>query len=194
LLNSNHLRQLITANQGEHAALNAALIACAAIWGLKAGELAQVTLGDVIDRKGLLRRWSVPASIAFNGYRREVFTEHPSLIKYLSHYLDQAEKGFNDPVFKSPKGGPFKFSGNRPTELNAYFRDLFKIAGLSQFTYKDFRNSLAIEMWRTGGKVTGVKKDIMAYLGIRSYSALDKILKSDVAEIGDSLRGIYKRL
>ena len=52
--------------------------------------------------------------------------------------------------------------------MNAYFKKLTTNAGLLGVTYKDFRRSLAIQMYREGPRKNGVVKDI-AYLKERSY-------------------------
>ncbi|MCF6256173.1 MAG: hypothetical protein L3K25_07710 [Gammaproteobacteria bacterium] len=78
--------------------------------------------------------------------------------------------------------------------MNAYFKKLILNAGLLGVTYKDFRRSLAIQMYREGYRKTGVVKDIMQYLGIRSYSAMRKILNSDPKMLHDMIKGIHKRI
>ena len=217
LIELGDLKRLVERNKDEHQELNAALIVAAAIWGVKAGELSLIEVADVLTPKGALRKkWVLRAEIAFNGHARELYTEHESLVGYLDAYLAyRVKRGMGvtnigehrslDPdskLFLTPAGQPFKFSrreaGNtvslQPTGMNAYFKKLFLSAGLTGITYKDFRRSLAIQMYREGARKTGVVKDIMQYLGIRSYSAMRKILNSDPKALHDMIKGIHKRI
>ena len=84
----------------------------------------------------------------------------------------------------------------QPVGMNNYFKRLIKGSGLAGtgITYKEFRRSLAIQMWRTGDRKTGVMKDIMKYLGLRSYSALRKILSGDKKHLHEMIKGIHKRI
>ena len=217
LLELKELKRLVERNKDQHQELNAALIVAAAIWGVKSGELSLIEVADVLTPKGALRKkWVLRKEIAFNGYARELYTEHESLVDYLNSYLsfriehkqhvtNIGEYRGLDPeskLFLSPEGEPFKFSRReagkklnlQPTGMNAYFKRLILNAGMSGITYKDFRRSLAIQMYREGARNTGVIKDIMQYLGIRSYSAMRKILNSDPRALHDMIKGIHRRI
>lgn len=196
MLDTKKISQLIRSSKGDSAALNGALIACAAVWGLKAGELCKVEDSDVIDTKGRLKaKWLLRPEVAFNGYKRDMYTEHKSLVKYLEAYLSERGKHPSGILFISPRTvEPFSFGGSRPLEMNAYMKRLLVAAGLGQYSYKDFRPALMIEMWRYGQRVPVVKVDIMRRLGIRAYSAVDKTCKRDIGEISSHLRGIHSRL
>ncbi len=215
MLELKDLKRLVERNKDRHQELNAVLIVAAAIWGVKSGELSLIEVADVLTPKGMLRKkWVLRKEIAFNGWARELYTEHESLVGYLDEHLafriaqrqyvtNIGEYRGLDPeskLFLSPKGEPFKFSrreaGNKvnlqPTGMNAYFKKLILNAGLPGITYKDFRRSLAIQMYREGARNTGVVKGIMQYLGIRSYSAMRKILNSDPKALHDMIKGIHK--
>lgn len=105
-------------------------------------------------------------------------------------------------VFLTDKGEPFKFARRsaedqtnlQPAGMNNYFKKLIKNSCISGFTYKDFRSSLAIRMFREGCSNTRVKKTIMEYLDIRSYDVLMKILNADPKSIHDVVKGIYNRI
>ena len=217
LLELKDLKNLVEKNQFEHPELNTAIIVAAAIWGLKAGELSSIEVGDLVTAKGQLKKkWLLRAEVAFNGQAREIYSEHESLVKYLISYFQFRsihEQGTTnlgeyyglDPdskVFLTPDGEPFKFfrgkSENKvklvPVGMNNYFKKLILTAGMYGHTYKDFRRSLAIQMYREGLQKTGVIKDIMRYLGIRSYSAIRKILNSDPKALHDMIKGIHTRI
>ena len=220
MIENKELGLLIERNKEKFPELNSALILAAAIWGLKAGELSLIEVADVISSKGdIKKKWMLRAEIAFNGHARELYAEHERLVEYLDAYLNWrvAEKqgvtnigeyrGLNSEskLFLTPEGKPFSFSrrvvGNgkinlQPVGLNTFFKRLIKNAGLADkgITYKEFRRSLAIQMWRADNRKTGVMKDIMMYLGIRSYSALRKILASDKMHLHEMIKGIHKRI
>ena len=217
LLELKDLRKLVERNSEHNGVLNAALIVSAAIWGVKASELSLIEVSDVLTAKGQLKKkWLLRPEVAFNGYKRELYSEHESLVDYLDVYIDERQRlklGVTnsgefrslDPdskLFLDPSGNAFKFSrrtsGNnvnlQPTGINSYFKKLINNAGLAGTTYKDFRRSLAIQMHREGGRKTGVIKDIMTYLGIRSYSAIRKLLNSDPKMLHDMVKGIHKRI
>ena len=217
IIDEDDLRRLIERNNNEHAALNSALIVSAAIWGVKAGELSLIEVADILDAKGQLKKkWTLRAEISFNGHARDLYIEHESLVKRIDTYLDDrvirelgttniGEYRHLDPdskLFLNPGGEPFKFarreSGNKvnlqPTGMNAYFKRLIQNAGLVEVTFKDFRRSLAIQMFREGQRKTGVIKDIMMYMGIRSYSAMRKILNHDPVMLHDMIKGVHKRI
>ncbi|MEW8394240.1 MAG: hypothetical protein AB2651_20885 [Candidatus Thiodiazotropha sp.] len=220
MIENNDLVFLIEGNKEQFPELNSALILTAAIWGVKAGELSLIEVADVISSNGIIKKkWLLRSEIAFNGHARELYSEHERLVEYLDTYLNwrvTANQGVTnigeyrglDPeskLFLTPDGLPFSFSRRdigsgkvnlQPTGLNTHFKRLFKNAGLANkgITYKEFRRSLAIQMWRAGDRKTGVMKDIMKYLGIRSYSALRKILTGDKKHIHEMIKGIHTRI
>ena len=217
VLESKDLQKMVMKNSHEFPELNAALIASAAIWGLKSSEMSLIEIGDILTAKNKLKRkWILRKEVSHNGFAREIYTEHESLVKYLNNYLNwrviQQHHVTNigefkslDPVsklFLTGRGKPFSFSRRdssdvlnmQPTGLNSYFKKLIVNSGIDGFTYKDFRNSLAIVMFREGCRITGVKKDIMTYLGIRSYDSLMRTLSADPKTIHEMLKGIHKRI
>lgn len=220
MIEDNELGLLIKRNKEQFPELNSALILAAAIWGVKAGELSLIEVADVLSNKGgIKKKWMLRADVTFNGHARELYTEHERLVEFLDTYLNwRVEHGQCvtnigeyrglDPeskLFLTPEGEDFSFSrrelasgkvNKQPVEMNAYFKRLIKNAGLADkgITYKEFRRSLAIHMWRTGDRKTGVMKDIMKYMGIRSYSALRKILSSDKKHLHEMIKGIHKRI
>ncbi len=211
------LKTLVDRNSSDSKAINSALIASAAIWGLKSGELSSVEIGDILTAKGALKKkWTLRKEIAFNVYARELYTEHESLVKYLEDYLSwrvtqklgvtniEQYRGLNSDskLFLDSNGEAFKFTRRtkgsnanlQPTGMNSHFKKLFENAGMADATYKDFRRSLALQMYQQGKRKTGVIKDIMTYLGIRSYSAMRKILNGEKEHLKDLVSGIHNRI
>lgn len=220
MIENKELKLLLEQNRAQFPELNSALILAATMWGVKAGELSLIEVADVISNKGVIKKkWELRKEVAFNGRKRELYTEHERQIECLYAYLDwrvrQSQGVTNlgeyrglDPgsrLFLTPDGKPFIFSRRelaggkvnmQPVGMNAYFKRLIKDAGLADkgITYKDFRRSLTIQMWREGGRKTGVMKDIMQYMGYRSYAGLQKILSSDKRHLGEMIKGIHKRI
>ena len=153
LLELKDLKLLIARNSNKNGELNAALIVAASIWGVKAGELSLIEISDILTTRGhLKKKWLLRSEIAFNRHKRELYTEHESLVNYLNAYLlkryDQNHGVTNsgeyrglDPdskLFLDQAGIAFKFSrreaGNKvnlqPTGINSYFKKLINNAGL----------------------------------------------------------------
>ncbi|MFK5949501.1 MAG: hypothetical protein QM500_12115 [Methylococcales bacterium] len=217
ILETPDLKKLIESNTDQNAELNAALIAAAALWGVKSSELSLIETGDILTGKGELKRtWALKKGISANGYARELYTEHVSLVMYMEAYLNWrvshkigvsniGEYRNLDPesrLFLSDKGEAFKFARRsadnkadlQPTGMNNYFKKLINNSGITGLTYKDFRRSLAIQMFREGCGNKKVKKTIMEYLGIRSYDALMKILNANPKTLNEMVKGIYNRI
>ena len=194
MLESSDITKLIKSNPGE---LNGALVSCATVWGLKAAELSLVETHDVLDDNAQLKKtWILRREIAFNGHWREIETRSPYLIPRLEAYLAVRRRQTGSKIFFLDEDGkPFKVVGGRPTGMDARFKDIFMMAGYKgKFSYKDFRNSLAIHMNRESGGRYDDQKGIQERLGIRSPSALWKILSADTGDIKAKVKGIYKRL
>ena len=218
LFERKQLKQAISRNQGSnYKELNSALISAAGIWGVKAGELSLIEVGDVLSKKGQLKqKWTLRKEVAFNKHERTLYTEHESLVQYLENYLQwriDNKQGVTNigeyrtldvesKLFLDKNGKAFKFSrrekGNivqlQPVGINRYMRDLILNSGLAGYTYKDFRRSIAIQMYRDSGRKSGAIKDIMEYLGIRSYSAMRSILNSDPRMLHEMIKGIYTKI
>ena len=217
ILENRDITRLIERNSDKNKELNSALIACASIWGVKASEISRILIDDILDAKGeLKKKWVLRAEISHNRYARELYTEHKSLIGYIDIYLNWrvsndygttnlGEFRTLDPeskLFLTDKGEEFKFSRRssddkvnlQPTGMNSYFQKLIKNSGISGFTYKDFRNSLAVNMHRDGNGTPRIKKTIMSYLGIRSYDAFCKIVNNDPKTLHQVIKGIYNRI
>jgi hypothetical protein len=217
ILETKDIVKLIERNSEKNKELNSALILSASIWGMKSSEISLITIGDTVDPSGNLKsKWLLRKEVSHNGYARELYTEHKSLVDYLNTYLDwrvaqkhgttnMGEFRGLDPeekLFLTNEGFPFKFTRRssdnntnlQPTGMNLYFQKLIKNSGITGLTYKDFRNSLAINMNREGHGTPRIKKTIMEYLGIRSYDALIKIINNDPKKLHQMIKGIYNRI
>lgn len=73
-------------NLGKFGLRNAVAIYLAGVNGLTASEISLITIGDLIDKKGLVKkRWVLPSERAFNGMSRMVCILNEHLI---NDYLD----------------------------------------------------------------------------------------------------------
>lgn len=188
MLEEKDISILIKENQGEDGVLNSALVACAAIWGLRRAELSSVWLRDVYDdRKGLIDYWWLRPEMAFKNRPRECVSDHPSLIKYLMPYIEQRPMTERPELFLTAQG--------KPVDVGRHFNDMLRKAGLyKKGKYEDFQVLIAIDMYRIGDYKTGVLKDILVRLGIREYKTLKGYLNRDTDRIKASLKGLYARL
>jgi integrase len=188
VLEENDIPVLIEANQGEEGVLNAALIACAAVWGLRRDELSKVWLRDVHDdRKGLIKYWWLRPEIAFKNKPRECVNSHPSLIKYLMPYIEQR------PITEQPE--LFLTAQGKPVDVGRRFTAMLKKAGLyEKGKYEDFQVILVIDYYNRCDTKSGAIADIRDRYGIRTYNTIRKYLNRDKSRIKASLKRLYERL
>jgi integrase len=215
------LEGLFKANKGaQHGPRDQAAIAAAALWGLMASELSQVTIKDVMNTDGSLKaRWTLPAHIAFNGRPRDLFTVHETLIDKLSAYVSWRSKrnigttnlkrfaslNPNSELFLDDQGAPFGFTersaktgtkrvvSQQATGILRYYRDLVRrdrIAARKGLTFRDFRRCFIQEL----AKARLTTRNIMAVTGIRDYATVSRIAKSDPITVEAAIGGIYTRL
>ena len=214
VLKTEELRELLGVNAtGVMGPRDQAAIASAALWGVTASELAQIEVGHVVGQNGRLKqKWGLPAKIAFNGYARILFTEHPRLIQLLDKYLNwRVKRGWGirqhskfrglDPASKlllNDKAQPFHFTGTKtggrrqPTGLNLFFKRLIGKTELADegVTYGAFRKSFMAQLAQTGLSV----RNIMAVTGIRDYESVSRVVKSNPLTVEKAVTGLYDKL
>lgn len=218
ILETDDLIEIIRRNRGgDFGPRNEAAILMAALLGLTAGELSKVAVSDVLKANGEIRKnLVVPASIAFNGYEREVPIEHPRLFGALEHYIEMMfHFGWSvvngvryrklDPkraFILNDKGQPFGFSRRskrdpdkrQPTGLNTLFRSLIgRTRYKGTVTFVDFRRSYIVHMARSDEGDLSIR-NLMEVSGIRDYGSVKKIVNLDTRSVTKAVRGIYTRL
>ena len=195
---------------------NEVAILMSALLGLTASELSQVTVSDIINAQGEIRKILVISpGIAFNGYERTLPINHPRLMKALERYVDMLI-GRHWGIVKSkryreldPKrefllnnmGEPFVFSRRskdsekrQPTGINTFFRALIgRTKYKGKVTYTDFRRSYIIHMSRADEGDLSIR-NLMEVSGIRDYQSVKKIVDMDVRAVKKAVKGIYKKL
>lgn len=214
VLEVDDLRALLKSNsEGEMGPRNQAAIACAALWGVTAGELSLLEVEHVMNPNGRLKKkWELPADVAFNGHARTLFTEHTRLIEILDEYLNwRVERGWGakehsrfrglDPKSKlllNDHGQAFSFTtrvvgvsgGKQPTAMNLLFRKLITQSGIDGVTYGTFRKSFMIELMRFGLTI----RNIMAVTGIRDYESVSKVVRADPSKVSKAVGVLYEKL
>jgi len=195
---------------------NEAALLMSALLGLTASELSQVTILDIINAQGEVRKnMVITPGIAFNGYERTLPINHPRLIEALERYIDMLiERHWG--IVKSkryrgldPKrefllnnmGEPFVFSRRsknsekrQPTGMNTLFRSLIGCTRYKgKVTYTDFRRSYIVHMSRADEGDLSIR-NLMEVSGIRDYQSVKKIVDMDTRAVKKVIKGIYKRL
>jgi len=217
ILETDDIKEIIHRNiTDDFAPRNEAVILMAALLGLTASELSLVTVSDMLNAKGEIKKTLiVTPGIAFNGHEREVSIGHSRLIEALERYIDMLLElkwgsgkskryGTFDPkqaFLLNDKGEPFGFSRRskssdtmQPTGMNALFKNFIsKTKYKGKVTYKDFRRSFIVHNARPdeGGLTI---RDLMEVTGIRDYHSVKKIVDMDAKTIKKAVKGIYKRL
>lgn len=214
LLTTEDLRELLEVNAtGVLGSRNQAAIACAALWGVTASELALLEVGHMVASNGRLKqKWDLPAKIAFNGYGRILFTEHRRLVQVLDKYLNwRVKRGWGikqhskyrglDPSSKlllNDEAKPFHFTGTKtggrrqPTGINLLFKKLIgktELAGQG-VTYGTFRKSFMAQL--ANARLT--IRNIMAVTGIRDYESVSRVVKLNPLTIDKAVAGLYEKL
>src|ERR1022692_986451 len=120
------------ARAGNYALRNAALLAMSYKLGLRAKEIAALTVHDVLDERGRLREeCTLTARMAKGGFPRAVFLTSPSVRGPLKGYLDNRRERegilFNvaAPLFKTQKRGGFS-----PNTMQQLLHRLHERAGI----------------------------------------------------------------
>ena len=213
-LKTEELRELLDVNKtGVMGPRDQAAIAGAALWGVTASELALIEVGHVVASNGRLKqKWDLPAKVAFNGYARVLFTEHPRLNQLLDKYLNwRVKRGWGikqhgkfrglDPSSKlllNDKAQPFHFTGvkkgerRQPTGINLLFKKLIGKTDLADegVTYGPFRKSFMTQLGQVGLSV----RNIMAATGIRDYESVSRVVKSNPLTVEKAVTGLYDKL
>ncbi len=96
--------------------------------GLRAKEIAALTVGNVYDETGTVREQFVLAASQTKGSKTRTVWINVKLRRQLEHYRKQLQsKHPNDALFQSQKGGAF--SANTMTQL---FLNIYRAAGFEK--------------------------------------------------------------
>ena len=151
-----------------HATRNAAVLAMSYKLGLRAKEIASLTVRDVLDNQGRLREeCELSATMTKGGKPRLAYLTNPAVRTALKNYLDERRRRedvlFNAeaPLFKSQKGGPFS-----PNTMQQLLHRLHQRAGIVGGRSHSGRRWFATELISKGVDL----KAVATLMGHRSIS------------------------
>lgn len=121
-------RLLLVANQGKWATRNTAIVLCSFGLGLRAKEIASLTIGNTCNNDyHLLEEISLTHDMTKGGKQRYTYPSNTRVKKALQSHLDTLiGKDFTRPLFETQKKSRFT-----PNAMQKWFSALFKSAGIS---------------------------------------------------------------
>ena len=188
---------------------NAALIVCAAGWGLTLLEMSKVRNMDVIAPSGeLYRIWVLPEHLAFNGEAREVHTQGV-VFELLEKYIEvkkskqlQKTNTFDyrglqdtDKLFLNDHNEPYKIDrrdGNKSHArgIMSQFKKMIDNTKINGATPSSFRESFINLMFEEGVS----HGELMKLTGIKQKKTLDKKLRQHERELSQALSTVFARV
>lgn len=152
LTESNFRQVLSTARAHEQAARNVALLYFSFALGLRAKEMSQLQVRDVLTADGLIKDEVLLTRTHTKGKKqRLVYLTNKDVRKALTAYLGQrkAEEAIalhpESPLFKSRKGGAFS-----PNTMQMLFKRMYLWTGLNQASSHSGRRTFATSLIEKG--------------------------------------------
>jgi integrase len=214
LFDADDVQQLIDRNSAPpHGIRNAALILAGVYWGLTPYEMSVVSVEDVMDSKGTLYRiWVLPASRAYNGKERELWTDGP-MLKALESYIqwriakklklrDPSSYRGLDPeskLFLNDWGKDytlFRREGRRgktnyyPRSMNEQLKRMIEKTNLQGATPASFRDSYVREAYNNGAGY----KDLMRMSGIKQKRTLENKIRPQAKALEEVMDRMFARV
>lgn len=190
---------------------NSCLIIAAVYWGLTPSELSLLRLEDVMDQSGeFFRIWTLPASTAYNGNARKLYTDD-HVLPFFEQYMqcrdseglyasNQSWYRGSDPkshFFLNDREEPFKLSPRKkgstdyqPRAMNAKLKSFISRAGIEGATVSTFRDSWIKAMSDAGCHY----KDLMSVSGIKQRETIERKIRPAVQDLEKVFRDIYSRV
>jgi integrase/recombinase XerD len=171
--------------QGVNHKRNKAVLLLSHFLGLRAKEMASLTVGDVIDRRGQIKEnIRLVAAYTKGGIYREVFLVDDRAKECLKSYIF-AERNINEPsspLFLSQKGGGFS-----PNTMQRMIGNIYKKAGINASSHSG-RRSFATRLIRNNVDIYSVQQ-LMGHSSIQTtqeYFASDpNLLKLAVSKLSN---------
>jgi integrase/recombinase XerD len=134
---------------------NTALLYCSFGLGLRAKELARLSIGDVLNSNDSLKGEVVLTSNhTKNGKQRHIYLSNSKVISALRDYLDQREDLVPErPLFLSQKDGRFS-----PNTIQMLLKRLYVEAGIEGASSHSGRRTFATRLIENGADIKAVSK------------------------------------
>lgn len=182
-LTEGELEQTLDTQKGVNALRNKCVLYFSHYLGLRAKELALLTIGDIYDFKQdrLKETIRLLGSITKGNKYREVFLVNPTARELVDEYISKERpKDPKAPLFLSQKGGPFS-----PNSMCTMIINCYKRSGI-QATSHSGRRSFATRLIRTGGDIYSIQQ----LMGHSSIMTTQQYLTSDP----ELLRSVVEKL
>ncbi len=177
-------RVLATISDMKHAARNRVALMLSFYGGLRVGEIAALTVGDVVGaRNDVKERILLRASTTKSGEARSIFVGaklRPELEAYVAG-LDGTRRDASSPLLPTQRGGPFT-----PNSLCQLFGSIYREAGIDGASSHSGRRWFITRLAHSGVSA----KVIMTLAGHRNLSTTQRYI-----EVNDEmLRAAVRKL
>ena len=158
LTQSNFKQVIATARTHEQAERNVALLFISYSLGLRAKEMSQLLVRDVLTPDWKVKDEVLLTRAATKGKKqRLVYLTHKEARKALVAYIEQRKQGDaiplhpDSPLFKSRKGGAFS-----PNTMQMLFKRMYRWTGLDQASSHSGRRTFATSLIERGVDIKAV--------------------------------------
>lgn len=161
------LKLTLEAQNGIHASRDQAILMLSHYLGLRAMELAKLTIGDLYDPQTKEVRESVRLlSCMTKGQKfREVYLTHPPSRAILTAYLaSRGLRHMDAPLFLSQRGGAFS-----PNTMQRLLSIIYKRAGVAGSSHSG-RRSFATHLIESGADIFAIK-ELLGHTSITTTQA-----------------------
>lgn len=148
-------RLLLVANHGQFAIRNVALVFCSFGLGLRAKEIASLTIEDVADHKNkLLDEICLKRSMTKGEKQRHVYLTHRKIREALQAHLDDLTSTPSDkPLFQTQRQSKFT-----PNALQKCFKSLYEKAGIIDASSHSGRRTFITRLIEQGADIKAVSR------------------------------------
>lgn len=159
VLTASQFRQAVaTARAGSYGSRNVALLYFSAALGLRAKEMSQLQLRDVLMTDGTLKdEVLLTRATTKGGKQRLVYLTNRDVRKALASYIEDRRADNRDPMlpssalFRSQKGGGFS-----PNTMQMLFKRIYRATGLDHASSHSGRRTFATSLIERGVDIKAV--------------------------------------